>query len=124
MTFNETATASDMFPGRLAAPRFMQYGQDYAGAPDGGKWVYVFFPGTSGDSAFFENNDQVGMVGTAFCCASTAFLSCLLLKTVAFLAEPGRTDPAGASAGGTDPRAGCLRVLVGAGGGWDDPVDL
>jgi hypothetical protein len=21
--------------------------------------VYVFFPGTSGDSAFFENNDQI-----------------------------------------------------------------
>ena len=48
-----------MFPGRLAAPRFVQYGQDFAGAPDNGQWVYVFFPGTSGDSAFFENNDQI-----------------------------------------------------------------
>ena len=25
-----------MFPGRLAAPRFVQYGQDFAGAPDDG----------------------------------------------------------------------------------------
>jgi hypothetical protein len=48
-----------MFPGRLAAPRFVQYGQSFAGSPDNGKWVYVFFPGTSGDSAFFENNDQI-----------------------------------------------------------------
>jgi hypothetical protein len=46
-----------MFPGRLAAPRFVQYGQDYNGAPD--DWVYVYFPGTQGDSAFFENNDQI-----------------------------------------------------------------
>ena len=32
-------------------------GQDFAGAPS--DWVYVYFPGTSGDSAFFENNDQI-----------------------------------------------------------------
>ncbi len=56
-TWNLTATPTDMFPGRLAAPRFVQYGQDYNGAPD--DWVYVYFPGTQGDSAFFENNDQV-----------------------------------------------------------------
>jgi len=46
-----------MFPGRLAAPRFVQYGKDFAGAPD--DWVYVYFPGTQGDSAFFENNDEI-----------------------------------------------------------------
>lgn len=51
------ATPSDMFPGRLAAPRFVQYGRDNAGAPD--EWVYVYFPGTQGDAAFFENNDQI-----------------------------------------------------------------
>ena len=67
VTFNETATPTDMFPGRLAAPRFFQYGKDYAGAPHSGRYVYVFFPGTQGDSAFFENNDQIllGRVPTA-----------------------------------------------------------
>ena len=59
VTWNSTATPLNMFPGRLAAPRFVQYGQDYAGAPDDGKWVYVYFPGTSGGAAFFENNDQM-----------------------------------------------------------------
>lgn len=57
ITWNLSATPTDMFPGRLAAPRFVQYGQDYAGAPD--DWVYVYFPGTSSGSAFFENNDQM-----------------------------------------------------------------
>ena len=57
MTFNLTATPTDMFPGRLAAPRFVQYGQDFAGAPS--DWVYVYFPGTTGDAAFFENNDEI-----------------------------------------------------------------
>lgn len=37
ITFNLNATPTDMFPGRLAAPRFVQYGQDYAGAPS--DWV-------------------------------------------------------------------------------------
>ena len=46
-----------MFPRRLAAPRFLQFGRDYAGAPD--DWVYVYFPGTTGGDAFFENNDQM-----------------------------------------------------------------
>ena len=32
--------------GRLAAPRFVQYGRDYAGAQDG-DWAYVYFPGTT-----------------------------------------------------------------------------
>jgi len=57
VTFNLTASPTGMFPGRLAAPRFVQYGQDYAGAPS--DWVYVYFPGTTGDSAFFENNDEI-----------------------------------------------------------------
>ena len=38
-TWNLTATPTDMFPGRLAAPRFVQYGQDFSGAPD--DWVYL-----------------------------------------------------------------------------------
>jgi hypothetical protein len=46
-----------MFPGRLAAPRFLQYGKDYAGAPS--DWVYVYFPGTTSGAAFFENNDEM-----------------------------------------------------------------
>jgi len=57
VSWNVDATNTSMFPGRLSAPRFVQYGQDFAGAPD--DWVYVYFPGTSGDSAFFENNDQM-----------------------------------------------------------------
>ena len=43
VTFNLTASPTDMFPGRLAAPRFIQYGKDFAGAPSA--WVYVYFPG-------------------------------------------------------------------------------
>ena len=39
VTWNETATKTDMFTGRLAAPRFIQYGKDYEGAPSA--WVYV-----------------------------------------------------------------------------------
>lgn len=57
VTWNVTATPSNMFPGRLAAPRFVQYGQDNEGAPD--DWVYVYFPGTTDGTAFFENNDQM-----------------------------------------------------------------
>ena len=41
-----------MFPGRLAAPRFVQYGKNNDGAPD--DYVYVYFPGTQGDAAFCE----------------------------------------------------------------------
>ena len=67
VTFNSSATPTGMFPGRLAAPRFLQFGRDYAGAPEDGRYVYVYFPGTQGDSAFFENNDQIllGRVPTA-----------------------------------------------------------
>lgn len=36
-------------------------GQDYAGAPS--EWVYVYFPGTTSDSAFFENNDEMLLGG-------------------------------------------------------------
>eukprot|EP01062_Namystynia_karyoxenos_P060317 TRINITY_DN51879_c0_g1_i1.p1 TRINITY_DN51879_c0_g1~~TRINITY_DN51879_c0_g1_i1.p1 ORF type:complete len:546 (+),score=157.27 TRINITY_DN51879_c0_g1_i1:87-1640(+) len=57
VTWNETATPTNMFTGRLAAPRFINYGKDNAGAPD--DWVYVYFPGTQDGSAFFENNDQM-----------------------------------------------------------------
>jgi len=57
LTWNETATAPDMFTGRLAAPRFIQYGADFAGAPS--DWVYVYFPGTTSNAAFFENNDEI-----------------------------------------------------------------
>jgi len=57
VTFNLSATPTDMFPGRLAAPRFVQYGQDYAGAPS--DWVYVYFPSTTSGAAFFENNDEI-----------------------------------------------------------------
>ena len=57
VTFNLTASPTDMFPGRLAAPRFIQHGKDNAGAPS--DWVYVYFPGTTDDSAFFENNDEI-----------------------------------------------------------------
>ena len=39
VTFNLTATPTGMFPGRLAAPRFIQYGKDYQGAPS--DWVCV-----------------------------------------------------------------------------------
>ena len=47
VTFNESATPTDMFPGRLAAPRFVQYGRGNEGAPAGHEeYVYVFFPGT------------------------------------------------------------------------------
>ena len=56
-TWNTSATPPDFFTGRLAAPRFVQHGRDNAGAPD--SWVYVYFPGTSGGDAFFENNDLV-----------------------------------------------------------------
>ena len=31
VTWNESATPTDFFTGRLAAPRFVQFGQDYAG---------------------------------------------------------------------------------------------
>jgi len=57
VTWNLTATPTGMFPGRLAAPRFIQYGKDNSDAPD--DWVYVYFPGTTSGSAFFENNDEV-----------------------------------------------------------------
>ena len=54
VTWKESATPTDFFTGRLAAPRFVQYGRDYAGARDG--YVYIYFPGTTGGSAFFENS--------------------------------------------------------------------
>ena len=50
-----------MFPGRLAAPRFVQYGQNNAGAPD--DYVYVYFPGTQGDAAFCESTRAPALSG-------------------------------------------------------------
>jgi hypothetical protein len=57
VNFNVSATPVNMFTGRLAAPRFVQFGQDFAGAPS--NWVHVYFPCADGDAAFFENNDQI-----------------------------------------------------------------
>ena len=57
VTWNTSATPVDFFPNELAAPRFVQYGRNNAGATS--NFVYVHFPGTSEGSAFFENNDQI-----------------------------------------------------------------
>ena len=40
VTWNQSATPTDFFTGRLAAPRFVQFGRDYEGARDG--YVYVY----------------------------------------------------------------------------------
>ena len=56
-TWNETATPTDFFTGRLAAPRFLQMGRAHNESSDG--FVYLYFPGTTGGAAFFENNDQM-----------------------------------------------------------------
>jgi hypothetical protein len=45
-----------LFGGRLAAPRFIQAGRGYAGAPDP-DFVYALFPGTENNASFFECND-------------------------------------------------------------------
>ena len=45
-----------LFGGRLAAPRFVQAGRGYAGAPDPA-FVYAIFPGTENNASFFECND-------------------------------------------------------------------
>lgn len=58
VTWNETATPTDMFTGRLAAPRFIQYGKANNESVDS-TYLYLYFPGTSGGAAFFENNDQM-----------------------------------------------------------------
>ena len=50
-----------MFPGRLAAPRFVQYGKNNEGAPD--DYVYVYFPGTQGDAAFCESTRAPALSG-------------------------------------------------------------
>lgn len=55
-TWDEDAM-NGTFAGNLAAPRFLQFGRDNAGAID--NFVYVYFPGTTSGAAFFENNDQV-----------------------------------------------------------------
>ncbi len=57
VTWDLNATKPGMFTGRLAAPRFVQYGRDYAGAPD--DFVYVHFPATAGGAAFFSANDMM-----------------------------------------------------------------
>ena len=46
-----------VFAGRLAAPRFISAGKAYEDSPDG--YVYVYFPGTDDDAAFFEQNDAI-----------------------------------------------------------------
>ena len=45
-----------LFAGRLAAPRFLQAGRGYEGAPDP-DYVYALFPGTENNASFFECND-------------------------------------------------------------------
>jgi len=57
LTWNQTATPTDFFTGRLAAPRFIQFGQEYSLAPD--NYVYAYFPGTEGGAAFFSSNDAI-----------------------------------------------------------------
>jgi hypothetical protein len=50
------AAEGGLFGGRLAAPRFIQAGKGYAGAPDP-DFVYALFPGTENNASFFECND-------------------------------------------------------------------
>eukprot|EP00466_Bigelowiella_natans_P014574 jgi/Bigna1/126926/aug1.3_g1634 len=57
VTWNLNATNPKMFTGRLAAPRFVQFGRDNAGARD--EYVYVHFQATNGGAAFFEQNDML-----------------------------------------------------------------
>jgi len=57
LTWDQTATPTDFFTGRLAAPRFIQFGQEYNLAPD--DYVYAYFPGTEGGAAFFSSNDAI-----------------------------------------------------------------
>jgi hypothetical protein len=50
--------APPVFSGRFAAPRFIQAGgPGYTQAAD--EFVYVLFPGTDGNAAFFELNDAI-----------------------------------------------------------------
>ena len=57
--FGENWTSLDvggLFSGRLAAPRFIQAGRGYDGAPDPA-FIYALFPGTDNNASFFECND-------------------------------------------------------------------
>jgi hypothetical protein len=51
-----SAGQGGLFGGRLAAPRFIQAGRGYSGAPDAG-FIYALFPGTADNASFFECND-------------------------------------------------------------------
>ena len=53
---NWTSVPQQVFAGRLAAPRLVQAGQGYAGAPDPDH-IYALFPGTTNNASFFECND-------------------------------------------------------------------
>ena len=61
--WNFSATPSTFFSGRLAAPMFIQYGQDYRDAVDG--FVYAHFPVANDEftggtaQSFWDNNDDV-----------------------------------------------------------------
>jgi len=61
--WNYTATSTHFFTGRLAAPMFIQYGQDYRDAVDG--FVYAHFPYATDQytggaaQSFWNNNDDV-----------------------------------------------------------------
>jgi hypothetical protein len=62
-SWNRNATPQDFFTGRLAAPHFLQFGQDYAGRRD--DFVYAYFSAAEDGNSYWENGDflLLGRVG-------------------------------------------------------------
>ena len=56
-TWDKTATPQDFFTGRLASPHFIQFGKDYADAPD--NYIYACFPCAEDGQSYWENGDYI-----------------------------------------------------------------
>ena len=54
-TWNETATDTRFFTGRLSSCHFIQYGRGYRGAVD--EYVYAHFPADENGNSYWENAD-------------------------------------------------------------------
>lgn len=56
-TWDIEATPQEFFTGRLSSVHFVQFGRDYAGAPD--EYVYALFPAADDGGSYWDNGDYI-----------------------------------------------------------------
>lgn len=56
-TWDVDVTPQEFFTGRLSSPHFVQFGRDYAGAPD--EYIYALFPAANDGCSYWDNGDYM-----------------------------------------------------------------